>query len=143
MIGVSYYTEGLEEEEPFMPIRGMGEPIFWSTEGATGRTAFLEQRPKTEKIGGGKKMGRSLYQVVAIDPKTAEVVCSELYVADDAAQAERKAIQSLARGSMSVPSFLKKDVTDYDFVTALIGRGGEIRAKKETQKVEMVESDEE
>lgn len=88
----------------------------------------LQEKAKQIKREKEKNM-RYLYHVYVVDPKAGALVHDRIVVAKDQAQAMLKA------------GFLDKirdNLEDYDIIIKVIG---EVRAKKETQKVKVVTED--
>jgi len=125
----------------------MNETVYWNgTNNDTSDTVFggyIATTPNNEPvlwntitIGGSSeperdKNMRRLYRITVVNPKTEEVFDPALIIAKDEQAAMVKAA---LKGTIS------GRIEDFDFCIEIVG---DVRAKKETQKVKVVEGDEE
>jgi len=124
----------------------MNETVYWNGTGNnTSDTTFggyIATAPNNEPVlwntltisGSGEperdKNMRRLYRITVVNPKTEEVGDPVLIIAKDEPAAMVKA---------AVLGAIKGKVENYDICIEIVG---DVRAKKETQKVKVVEGDE-
>lgn len=111
------------------PWQPNANPGYDYQPGYPGYNQLLDSYLKKPEVQRKENDMRGLFEVFIVDPKADSIVFSIKLVAKDKASAELKAV---AKWTFS------GDVDDFDIVTV---RLGDIRPKKETQKVQVVKGE--